>query len=180
MRWLRRPRAWPRSSARTRCAERWSASTAARAAWLRPSLLQSVREALDRPWVLDVQVSSGKQHTSGHANAALGRLLDELGERRPALVRGDWGCGNEGILLTLQARKQPYLLRRRQTKNVQRLVAQQFARQDWCRPDNQVCQMVEAPWQLHGWSAKRRVVVVRQRIRGGIARCTAAPTCSRD
>ena len=53
---------------------------------------------------------------------------------------------------------------------VQRLVAQQFARQDWSRPDNQGCQMVEASLQLHGWSKKRRVVIVRQRIRGGIAR----------
>ena len=192
---------------------------AASAAWLRPSLIHAVREALDRPWVLDidasvkplygrqegaeigynptkpkrpshvlhtflvanlrlvldVQVSSGKQHSSAHAKAALARLLDELGDerlgnRRPALVRGDSGYGNEGILLTLEERRQPYLLRLRQTKNVQRLVAQQFARDDWSRPDNQGCQMVEALLQLHGWSAKRRVVIVRQRLRGGIAR----------
>jgi hypothetical protein len=186
----------------------------ASAAWLRPSLMHSVREALDRPWVLDidasikplygrqegaeigynpakpmrpshvlhtflvanlrlvldVQVSAGKQHASAHAKAALGRLLDELGDRRPALVRGDCGYGNEGILLELESRRQPYLLRLRQTKNVQRLVAQQFARSDWSRPDNQGCQMVEAQLRLHGWSAKRRVVIVRQRVRGGIAR----------
>jgi hypothetical protein len=186
----------------------------ASAAWLRPSLMHSVREALDRPCVLDidasvkplcgrqegaeigynpskpmrpshvlhsflvanlrlvldVQVSSGKQHTSGHAKTALGRLLDELGEKAPALVRGDSGYGNEGILLTLEERKQPYLLRLRQTKNVQRLVAQQFGRQDWSRPDNQGCQMIEASLQLQGWSHKRRVVIVRQRVRGGIAR----------
>jgi Transposase DDE domain len=53
---------------------------------------------------------------------------------------------------------------------VQRLVARQFERQDWSRPDNQGCQMVEDHLQLHGWSKKRRVVIVRQRIRGGIAR----------
>jgi hypothetical protein len=192
---------------------------AASAAWLRPSLMHSVREALDRPWVLDidasikplygrqegaeigynpskpmrpshvlhtflvadlrlvldVQVSAGKQHASGHTKTALGRLLDELGQdpggdRRPALVRGDSGYGNEGILAELESRQQPYLLRLRQTKNVQRLVAQQFTRQDWSRADNQGCQMVEAQLQLHGWSKKRRVIVVRQRIRGAIAR----------
>jgi hypothetical protein len=53
---------------------------------------------------------------------------------------------------------------------VQRLVAQQFARSDWSTPDRQGCQMVEDELQLQGWSKKRRVVVVRQRLRGGIAR----------
>jgi hypothetical protein len=187
---------------------------AASTAWMRPALMHSVREALNKPWVLDidasikplygrqegaqlgynpgkpgrpshvlhtfwvgnlrlvldVQVTSGKQHTSVHAKAALGRLLDELGEQRPALVRGDSGYGNEGILLELESRAQPYLLRLRQTANVQRLVAMQFARQDWSLPDNQGCQMVEDWLQLHGWSKKRRVVIVRQRIKGGIAR----------
>lgn len=187
-------------------------------AWMHPSLMRSVRQALDKPWVLDidatikplygrqegaelgynptkpgrpshvlhtfwvgnlrlvldVQVNSGKQHTSVHAKTALGRLLDELGDgpdgRRPALVRGDSGYGNEGILLELENRQQPYLLRLRQTANVQRLVAQQFARTDWSRADNQGCQMTEDWLQLHGWSKKRRVVIVRQRLRGGIAR----------
>ena len=124
--------------------------------------------------VLDVQVNSGKQHTSVHAKAALGRLLDELSDgpdsRRPALVRCDSGYGNEGILLELERREQPYLLRLRQTANVQRLVAQQFARQDWSLADNQGCQMAEDWLQLHGWSRQRRVVIVRQRLRGGIAR----------
>ena len=186
----------------------------ASAAWMRPALMHSVREVLDKPWVLDidasikplygrqegaelgynaakpgrpshvlhtfwvgnlrlvldVQVSSGKQHASVHAKAALARLLDELADRCPALVRGDSGYGNEGILLELESRKQPYLLRLRQTANVQRLVRRQFERQDWSRPDAQGCQVVEDYLQLHGWSKKRRVVVVRQRIRGGVAR----------
>ena len=88
--------------------------------------------------VLDVHVSSGTQHTSVHPKAAWARLLDELGDgadgRRPALVRGDSGYGVEAILVELESRGQPYLLRMRQTANVQRLVAQQFARQDWSRP----------------------------------------------
>lgn len=95
--------------------------------------MHSVREAPDRPW-----------------------LLDELGDKAPALVRGDSGYGNEGILLTLEERDQPYLLRLRQTNNVQRLAAQQFSRPDWSRADNQGCQMVEATLRLHGWSKMRR------------------------
>lgn len=49
--------------------------------------------------VLDVNVSSGKQHTSAHGKAALGQLLDELGDRRPAMVRGDSGYGRSWSLL---------------------------------------------------------------------------------
>jgi hypothetical protein len=80
--------------------------------------------------VLDVEVSSGNQHNSVHAKASLGRLLDELADKRPALVRGDSGYGKEGILLELERRQQPYLLCLRQTANAQRVVAQQFARSD--------------------------------------------------
>ena len=36
--------------------------------------------------VLDVQASSGKQNASVHAKAALGRLLDELGDKRRVVV----------------------------------------------------------------------------------------------
>ena len=49
-------------------------------------------------WVADAQLSPGKEHSSGHAKAALGRLLDDLGERGPALVRGDCGFGFEAII----------------------------------------------------------------------------------
>lgn len=190
---------------------------AASSAWLRPALMTSVRQALDRPWVLDidasikplygrqegaelgynphkpgrpshvlhtywvgnlrlvldVQLSPGKQHSSVHAKAGLARLLDELEpSRRPALVRGDCGYGNEGILVELESRQQPYLLRLRQTKNVQRLVARQFDRGDWSRADAQGCQMVEDRLRLHGWSQSRRVVIVRRRIKDGVARQT--------
>ena len=111
--------------------------------------MHSVREALDRSWVLDIDASIGPLY---------GRQQGELSDRRPALVRGDSGYGNEGILLELESRNQPYLLRLRQTANVQRLVARQSERQDWSRPDARGCQVVEDYLQLHGWSKKRRVV----------------------
>ena len=54
-----------------------------------------MREISGLSLVMDVHVSSGKQHTSVHAKAALSRLLDVLGDMRPALVQGDSGYGNE-------------------------------------------------------------------------------------
>jgi hypothetical protein len=119
--------------------------------------------------VLDVQLNPGKQHTSVHAKAALERLLEELGDKRPALVRGDCGYGNEGILNVLEERDQRYLLRLRQTKNVQRLVARQFARLDWTRADEQGWQAVQDQLQLVGWTRARRVVIIRRRLREGLA-----------
>ncbi len=189
---------------------------AASSAWLRPALMNSVREALSQPWVmdidasikplygrqegaelgynphkpgrpshvlhtywvgnlrlvLDVQLSPGKQHTSAHAKAGLGQLLDELGDKRPTLVRGDCGYGNEGILLTLELRAQAYLLRLRHTRNVQRLLQRQFGRSDWSHADAQGFQAVEDEIKLAGWSQKRRVVIVRRRIKEGMARQT--------
>ena len=120
--------------------------------------------------ILDIQVSPGNQHSSSHAKAGLGALLDELDEaHRPKLVRGDSGYGNEGVLLTLEERKQPYLLRLRQTKNVLRLVEREFVRNDWTKPDSQGCQMVEDTVRLQGWSKARRVVLVRKRIKDNVA-----------
>jgi hypothetical protein len=187
--------------------------------WQRQALMHSVRAALDRPWIMDIDASikplfghqegaelgfnphkpgrpshvvhnsivanlrlvldchltAGKQHSSAHAKSGIGQLLDELGAQRPVLVRGDSGYGNEGIMLELEARKQPYLLRLRQTANVQRLVKRLFAHAAWGAPDAQGCQAVEQQLQLQGWSTKRRVVVVRQRLRGGIARACKLP-----
>jgi hypothetical protein len=133
--------------------------------WMRTALMASVREALDRPWVrdmdatikplygfqegaeigydphkpgrpshvlhtfwlgnlrlvLDAVLSFGKQHTPGHAKAAMARLLDELGDKAPALVRGDCGYGNEVIIDVCEQRDLRYQLRLRKTANVRRL-----------------------------------------------------------
>ena len=143
----------------------------------RSALMSSVREALDRPWaldmdatikplhgrregaqigcnphkpgrpshllhafwvgnlrlVLDAMLSSGKHHTSGHAKAAMARLLDELGDKAPALVRGDCGYGNEDSIDVCERRGLRHLLR------------------------------------LRGWSKQRRVLVLRRRIKNDIA-----------
>jgi hypothetical protein len=183
--------------------------------WMRSALMASVREALDRPWVLDLDatikplygrqegaeigynphkpgrpshvlhtfwvgnlrlvldavLSSGKQHTSGHAKAAMARLLDELGDKAPALVRGDCGYGNEDIIDVCEQRGLRYLLRLRKTANVKRLIERLFRREDWTRATeaSQGWQAIEDELRLSGWSKARRVVVLRRRIKHDIA-----------
>jgi len=179
--------------------------------WMRTALMDSVKSALVRPWILDVdttikplyghqqgaevgynphkpgrpshalhtfwvgnlrlvleaQLSSGKQHTSGHARPALGRLLDELGEHGPALVRGDCGWGHEDILNECERRDRPYLFRLRRTANVKRLLQRLFNREDWSAATEaaQGWQAIEDRLQLSGWSRERRVVVLRRRLK---------------
>jgi hypothetical protein len=183
--------------------------------WMRQSLMSSVRDALGRPWVLDLDatikplygrqegaevgynphkpgrpshvlhtfwvgnlrlvldavLSSGKQHTSGHAKAAMARLLDELGDKGPALVRGDCGYGNEDIIDVCEQRGLSYLLRLRKTANVKRLIERLFRREDWTHATqaSQGWQAIDDELRLSGWSKARRVVVLRRRIKHDIA-----------
>ncbi|RKR43216.1 DDE family transposase [Paraburkholderia sp. BL17N1] len=87
--------------------------------------------------VLNAVLSSGKQHSSGYAKAAMGRLLDELGPSKvPALVCGDCGYGNENIIDVCEQRGLSYLLRKRHARAVeilldQRLRAQQLRSRVW-------------------------------------------------
>jgi len=126
--------------------------------------------------VLDAVLTSGKQHSSGHAKAPLARLLDELGKHQPALLRGDCGYGNEDILTLCEQRSLNYLLRLRQTANVKRLIERLFKRQAWSEAPlcGQGWQASEDELRLSGWSRARRVVVLRRRIRNDLALVTKA------
>ena len=121
--------------------------------------------------VLDMQMRSGKQHSSGHAKEGLGKLLDELGTRGPALVRGDCGYGNQDIIEVCEKRDRRYLLRLRKTANVKRLIERLFNRQDWTQASeaSQGWQAIEDHLRLSGWSKERRVVVLRRRIKRDVA-----------
>ena len=121
--------------------------------------------------VLDAVLTSGKQHTSRHGKAPLQRLPGELGDKAPALVRGDCGYGNEDMLGICEQRGLPYLLRLRQTKNVKRLIERLFRREDWTRASQatQSWQAIEDRIRLVGWSQARRVVVPRRRMKHDMA-----------
>ena len=96
-----------------------------------------------------------------------GRLQGELGERGPALVRGDCGFGNEDIIDVCEQRGKSYLLRLRKTANVKRLIERLFTCDDWTRATeaSQGWQAIEDSLKLIGWSRARRVVVLRRRIK---------------
>ena len=120
--------------------------------------------------VLDVVVSPGKAHSAAKARPGLIGVLDKLDEQqRPALVRGDCGFGNEPFIAELEERAQPYLFKLRQTVGVKKLLARQFARDDWSTPGpgDQGWSAVEDTLKLSGWDKSRRVVVLRRAVKGG-------------
>jgi hypothetical protein len=121
--------------------------------------------------VLEMQLRSGKEHSSGHGKAGLSHLLDELGERGPAMVRGDCGYGNQDIIDICERHNRRYLLRLRKTANVKRLIERLFNRSDWSAASeaSQGWQAIEDRLRLAGWSKERRVVVLRRRIKRDVA-----------
>jgi hypothetical protein len=59
-------------------------------------------------FVLDIDVSPGDKHTSKHSAPSLWALLDCLPrDLWPALLRGDRGFGNEGVMREAEARRLP-------------------------------------------------------------------------
>ena len=122
--------------------------------------------------VLDVVVSPGKEHSAGKARPGLMGVLDKLEPGQcPALVRGDCGFGNEPFIAELEEREQPYLFKLRQTAGVKKLLARQFARNDWTTPSpsDQGWSAVEDTLKLSGWDKHRRVIVLRRAVKTDLA-----------
>ena len=122
--------------------------------------------------VLDVVVSPGKEHSAGKARPGLMGVLDKLTpQQHPALVRGDCGFGNEPFIAELESRGQPYLFKLRQTAGVKKLLARQFARDDWTTPgpSDQGWSAVEDTLKLSSWDKARRVVILRRAVKTDLA-----------
>ena len=115
---------------------------------------------------MEALLTPGKKHSSGHAKDALGRLLDELGDKAAALVRGACAYGNEDIIDVCEQRNRPYLFRLRKTANVKRFIERLFRRDGWTSINEAArgWQAIKGSLQLQGWSKSRRVVVLRRRI----------------
>ena len=114
--------------------------------------------------VLDVEVHAGKEHAAGQGLAGLWALWSELQPaQRPTLLRGDCSYGQEKLLVECEARRQAYLFRLRQTPKVKALITL-LERQGGWEPAGGEWAAREGKLRLSGWSAERRVVVLRRRV----------------
>lgn len=112
--------------------------------------------------VLDVEVRPGKEHAAAHSRANLWRVWESLPkERRPWLVCGDSGYGNETLMSDCEVRGQKYLFRLRRSTGVKQLIRLLESQGGWC-PAVNGWSGLEGQLQLSGWSRKRRVLVLRR------------------
>ena len=112
--------------------------------------------------VLDAQLESGKRHAPSHSRPGLVALLEGMApDSRPQLVRGDVAFGSEGEMAALEALKQPYLFKLRQSPGVMKLLNRQWNLDEW-GDVGQGWTGREDTLRLMGWSKERRVVVIRR------------------
>ena len=112
--------------------------------------------------VLDAQLEPGNRHSPVHSRPGLIALLEGMSQaQRPKLVRGDCAYGSEGEMSALEAVRQPYLFKLRQSAGVKKLVQRQWTRRDW-RPVGQGWDACEDDLRLTGWTQRRRVIVMRR------------------
>jgi hypothetical protein len=118
---------------------------------------------------LNVDVAGGNRTAASYAMPAFWRWFDQLKpSERPALLRGDVAFGNEAVMTDAEVRRQPYLYKLRLTAGVKRLVRDLFGRAHW-QDAGQEWEGTETMLRLTGWSAARRVVVLRRALRGEMA-----------
>jgi len=84
----------------------------------------------------------------------------------PALLRGDCGFGNEGVMREAEARLLPYLFKLRLTKNVRRMI-EKLSGREWVNA-GQGFWAKESTVRLEGWSRARRAIVLRRRLKGAV------------
>jgi hypothetical protein len=115
--------------------------------------------------VLDVEVHPGKQHGPIYGQQNLWRLWDHLPpERRPWLVCGDPSYATEGYMAGCEERGQSYLFKLRKTPGIKDLL-RSFERQGGWKPASRGWEGQDGTIQLKGWSAKRRVIVLRRALK---------------
>jgi len=118
--------------------------------------------------ILGMNVEPGNQ---GHSNTTLPgllKLIDKLPkDKKPQCVRGDAGFGNEPVMLGLEDRGIPYLLKLRLTKNVKQYIQQILWGADWSDA-GQGWEGRDGMLKLQGWDKSRRIIILRRQMKGDL------------
>lgn len=116
--------------------------------------------------VLNVDVQAGNQTASVYGQDGLWGWLESRDRKLwPAVVRGDCGHGNEGMMSGCEERGLAYLFKLKQSKGVIQMVerlSRGKGNAGW-KSAGQGWEAVEHVLQLQGWSRARRVIVMRRR-----------------
>jgi hypothetical protein len=116
-----------------------------------------------------MEVQAGNQTATSFAQPELWSLLDKLPEAtHPRFLRGDCNWGTERALAGAEQRGIGYVFKLKQSANVKKLIAKLFGNDHWVDAGEK-WQGLESELQLSGWSQKRRVVVLRRPLHGGVA-----------
>ena len=115
--------------------------------------------------ILEVAVEDGKSGAGCYSAPRLWRLLDELPkEYWPAFIRGDASYGNEGIMKEAEKRKLKYLFKLKCTTKVKRLIAAMMTKKTEWTAASQGWEGVNSELTLSGWTASRRIVLLRKKL----------------
>ena len=135
----------------------------------RPSQCYHTYLIANQRLVLGVELMAGNEHASKHDIAPLSCILDELStDKRPHLVRGDSGFGNDPMMRMLEDTEQPYLFKLRQTSNVKKLISRLFYQNNWTNIPNTDWQAIDSNIKLSGWERSRRVAVFRREVKDSV------------
>ncbi len=119
--------------------------------------------------VMDVEVQAGNQTAASLAQPELWSMLDGLPKAsHPRFLRGDCNWGTERAMEGAEQREIAYVFKLKQSVNVKKLIAKLMGHDQWVEA-GQKWEGLGTELQLSGWSQKRRVVVLRRRLREGVA-----------
>ena len=135
----------------------------------RPSHAYHSYQMANTRLVMNVEVAPGNHTASMYSAPELWQLLERLApHERPAMIRGDNAFGAEPIMVRAEALQMPYLFKLRQTTRVKGLIERLFREAHW-QAAGQGWEGSESTLCLSGWSATRRVIVLRRALRNELA-----------
>lgn len=129
--------------------------------------------------ILDVELQDGTSNAGCYSAPRLWTLLEGLPrECWPAFIRGDSSYGNEKIMHEAEIKNLKYLFKLKCTSKVKKLLIKMMNNPKW-EYSGQGWEGIDSELLLSGWTASRRVVLLRRKLpkdRLGITKMSKTPT----